>query len=55
MQAYGRKNKIKKNNFLKVDKSLNSMLFRKLTGYKIKSWQNMINENKKFYENNIKK
>ena len=53
-QAYGRKNKIKKNNFLKVDKSLNSMLFRKLTGYKIKSWQNMINENKNFMKTILK-
>ena len=31
------------------------MLFRKLTGYKIKSWKNMIKENKQFYENIVKK
>lgn len=54
-EVYGKKIRIKKSNFLKVDKSLNSMLFRKFTGYKLKSWKNMIKENKEFYENIVKR
>ena len=36
---------------IKIDRSLNSSLFRKLTGYKIKPWSQMIREMKFIYEN----
>ncbi len=51
--VYSKKIKIKKCKLLKVDKSLNSMLFRQITGYKSPNWKTMIVENKNFYEKNF--
>ncbi|MBD1142534.1 SDR family oxidoreductase [Pelagibacterales bacterium SAG-MED35] len=49
-KVYNKKVIINKNSSFKVDKSLNSSIFVKSSGYKIKSWQKMLQENKIFNE-----
>ncbi len=50
-KIYDKKINILINRSKKIDRSLNSSLFRKLTGYKIKPWSQMIREMKFIYEN----
>ena len=49
-KIYNKKIDINKNDKFKIDRSLDSSKFRKMTNYKIKSWDKMIKENRIYFK-----